>query len=63
MTNIRGAQSYWRTFRTPTVLAVLSIVGLISALVGDGSYDIVSWLTLALPLIAVYVSLRRSKRA
>lgn len=32
------------------VLALLSTVGLVSALVGDGVWDVLSWLTLAVPI-------------
>lgn len=35
----------------PTVLGVLSIVGLVSALVGDGFWDGVSWFALAIPIM------------
>jgi Fe2+ transport system protein B len=40
---------------------VLSIIGLVSALVGDGVWDGVSWVTLAIPiLLCGYFFLRRS---
>lgn len=31
------------TFRIPALIALASLVGLISALVGDGIFDAVSW--------------------
>jgi len=34
----------------PAVLAVASAIGLLSALLGDGVFDAVSWVALALPL-------------
>ncbi len=37
----------------PLLLAVLSITGLITALVGDGYWDAFSWLALALPLAII----------
>jgi hypothetical protein len=48
--------SLWQVFRTPIVLAALSLFGLISALVGDDQYDFWSWLALGvLPLIIVWL--------
>lgn len=43
-------QSLRQIFAIPTVLALLSAVGLVSALVGDGVWDVLSWLTLAVPI-------------
>ena len=42
-------QSLSQMFSVPAVLALLSAVGLIAALVGDGAWDALSWLTLAAP--------------
>ena len=41
-----GKLSLGRVFGVPLILAVASIVGLISALVGDDIWDVLSWLTL-----------------
>ena len=38
--------SLGRVLGVPLILAVASLVGLISALVGDGLWDVLSWLTL-----------------
>ncbi len=46
-------------FGIPTVLAVLSTVGLISALLGEDWFDIVSWALLAVPVLVVMRALRR----
>jgi len=40
-------------FALPLLIAALSVIGLISALTGDGWRDIVSWVGLAVPVIAV----------
>jgi len=54
-------QTNGQIFAIPLVLGVLSIVGLISALVGDGVWDSVSWATLAIPiLLCGYFFLKRS---
>jgi hypothetical protein len=37
-------------FAMPIVLGVLSAIGLLAALLGDGIWDTVSWLTLAYPI-------------
>lgn len=49
-----------QVFAAPLAIAVLSIVGLISALVGDDVWDVLSWLTLAIPVaVSLYYWLRR----
>ena len=50
-------------FLAPLVLAVVTIAGLIFALVGDGMWDAVSWLALAVPLAvtAWYIRPGRSR--
>jgi len=46
-----------RTYILPTVVAVVSGVGLIFALLGDGIWDALSWLAVGLPVaIAAWVS-------
>jgi hypothetical protein len=53
-------------FRWPLLVALLSLFGLISALIGDEVYDLLSWLSLGVPLLllgVVWLRLRRSKRA
>jgi hypothetical protein len=39
-----------RGFRMPVILGVISAGGLVSALVGDGPWDAVSWIALGLPI-------------
>jgi len=43
----------------PLAIVVLSIVGLISALVGDDIWDVLSWLTLAVPVAVILWFWRR----
>ena len=40
-------------FRWPLLLALLGLFGLLSALLGDGLYDLLSWLALGTPLVLV----------
>jgi uncharacterized membrane protein YjjP (DUF1212 family) len=42
----RYRQNGWRIFRWPLAIGIASVVGLVSALVGDGWYDAASWLLL-----------------
>ncbi|MDR1661089.1 MAG: hypothetical protein LBR95_01470, partial [Azoarcus sp.] len=46
-------QSLWRVFRWPVLLGVSSFVGLVSALLGDGAWDALSWATLFVPVAVV----------
>ncbi len=53
-----------QVFAMPLVLGVLAAVGLIGALVGDGAWDVLSWLTLgATVAVALWHALRRAKRS
>jgi len=57
-------QSLRRIFAIPMGLALLSAVGLVSALVGDGVWDVLSWLTLAVPIaIGAYCFARPRRRS
>ena len=49
----RGRLSLRQVFAAPLAIAVLSTVGLISALTGDGIWDMLSWLTLAIPVAVI----------
>lgn len=44
-------RSLWAVFRWPLLLALLSTAGLLSALIGDGPWDLLSWLLLAPTLV------------
>ncbi|WAB93266.1 hypothetical protein OSS47_04590 [Pseudomonas citronellolis] len=55
-------RNLWRVFRWPLALAVLSLVGLISALVGDGPWDALSWFALGVPLVVILAALARARR-
>lgn len=58
-------RGFWMIFRWPLLMAVLSLFGLLSALVGDEVYDLLSWLTLGVPLVllgVVWLRLRGAAR-
>lgn len=46
-------RNFTRLWGTPLALALLSITGLITALVGDGFWDILSWMALGIPLVVI----------
>lgn len=46
-----GGGNFQRLWGWPLGLATLTLVGLVSALVGDGVYDAVSWVGLGLPVL------------
>ena len=53
----RSAMQIWGA---PLLLAVLTVIGLVSALLGDGIWDAVSAVTLGIPvLVGAWYSLRR----
>lgn len=43
----------WRIFRWPLLMAVVSAVGLVAALLGDGVYDLISWTTLGAMVVVM----------
>lgn len=52
----------WRTglWRVPILLGALTLVGLLSALIGDDAWDALSWITLGIPIVVgTWFSLRR----
>lgn len=54
--------SVWRVFRWPLALTLLTLIGLIAALLGDGVWNVVSWLSLGvLPLAMVLVPGHRTR--
>jgi hypothetical protein len=54
---------FMRMWAAPIVLAILTLVGLISALVGDGVWDLVSAFALGVPVVlCLWFGLRRRTR-
>ncbi|TWI69077.1 hypothetical protein IP91_00142 [Pseudoduganella lurida] len=55
--------SFMRLWGVPILLGVLTAIGLLSALLGDGVWDLVSALALAVPvLLGTWHSLRKQGR-
>ncbi|WP_254412603.1 DUF4925 domain-containing protein [Dyadobacter diqingensis] len=44
---------FWKVWQIPLLLSVLSLIGLISALTGDEFWDLLSWLTLGIPMLVI----------
>jgi hypothetical protein len=49
-------------YQAPFVLSILIIAGLLSALLGDGLWDALSWVLLAIPMLLLSFFLFRSKK-
>ena len=47
--------NFWRVFSIPLAIGLVSVTGLFSALLGDGAWDVLSWIGLGIP---VWVSVR-----
>jgi hypothetical protein len=52
-TSRRARLSLRQVFAAPLAIALLSAVGLVSALLGDDIWDVLSWLTLAVPVAVI----------
>lgn len=46
------------TWTIPAAIALASVVGLVSALTGDGMRDFLSWVALAIPVAATIAAYR-----
>ena len=44
--------AFWSLWGWPLAIAILSAVGLVGALVGDGAWDWLAWVGLGVPCIA-----------
>lgn len=52
------AQTGSQIFRWPLLMALANAIGLVAALVGDGWWDVVSWVTLGLTLVVIVAAWR-----
>lgn len=61
MTREKPVHSTIAIFRMPLLIGIISIVGLASALLGDAMWDVLSWITLAVPVaVGVFFWARRA---
>jgi hypothetical protein len=49
----RARLSLRQVFAAPLAIAILSGIGLISALLGDHIWDVLSWLALTVPVVVI----------
>lgn len=59
---IKRRNTPWQTFAAPTFIALLSLVGLLAALLGSGPFDWVSWVGLAAPVVIVGWAMKARRR-
>jgi hypothetical protein len=62
MSNNLRTRPLRQIFYWPAVLAVITAVGLLSALLGDGVWDALSWVALACPIVATIYFVHKSRR-
>jgi glucose-6-phosphate-specific signal transduction histidine kinase len=64
MTSTPRHRSVGQIFLIPAIMALFVAFGLVSALLGDGIWDALSWFCLLVPVVAVayYVGWQRSRR-
>jgi hypothetical protein len=43
--------NFWKVFGTPIVIALFTAAGLFAALLGDGTWDVLSWVGLGIPAV------------
>lgn len=55
-------RSLGRVFALPAGIAVLSLAGLITALLGGGLFDLFAWLALGAPVAAFFWAMRTRRR-
>ncbi len=58
----RRRKTPWQIFAAPTFIALLSLVGLLAALLGNGVFDWVSWVGLAVPVLIVGWAMKARRR-
>jgi hypothetical protein len=49
----RPGSGFTGIYRAPVLIALVTIAGLLTALLGDGIWDIASWLALSVPIAVV----------
>jgi len=59
---VKHRKTRWQIFAAPTLIALLSLVGLLAALLGNGVFDWVSWVGLAAPLVIVGWAMKTRRR-
>jgi hypothetical protein len=58
----RTRSGFRRVFAIPLLLAILSAIGLLAALIGDDVWDALSWLGLGVPVAVILRYVARPER-
>ena len=53
MARLPRRRTGWRVALTPVLIALASAIGLIAALLGEGVWDWIAWIALAVPVLAL----------
>ena len=53
---------FWKVWGIPVLIGICSATGLLSALTGDGFLDLLSWITLGVPVTLTVWYLVRTKK-
>jgi len=61
MDRMRNRRTLGQIFVAPIVVGLLSAIGLVAALIGDGWWDAVSWFSLGLPVLLYLFFVMRRK--
>jgi hypothetical protein len=56
-----AAYSFRKVYGSAAILAAISVIGLIFGLFGEGIWDAVSWISLAIPLAVIVWKIARSR--
>ncbi|MDE1175676.1 MAG: hypothetical protein PW789_03625 [Edaphobacter sp.] len=51
-----------KIYAAPFILAIITAYGLLSALLGDGLWDALSWIALAIPIAVLAICISRGKQ-
>ncbi|MCF0050388.1 hypothetical protein LXM25_09990 [Dyadobacter sp. LJ53] len=54
--------NFWKVWGIPSIIGLLSATGLVSALTGDGFFDLLSWLSLGAPVVMTGWYLLKAKK-
>jgi hypothetical protein len=58
---MKETSEFSRVFKVPLLLAAITTIGLVSALLAEGVWDAVSWFCLGTPLVLVGVLMARQR--
>ena len=53
---------FWKVWGIPVLIGICSAIGLLSALTGDGFLDLLSWITLGVPVMLTIWYLATTKK-